>query len=253
MTVNSINFVTCHDGFTLRDLVSYQTKHNFDNGEDNRDGADHNFSSNHGMEGPTVDPFINSLRQRQCKNLITTLLISRGVPMILGGDEFLRTQWGNNNAYCQDNEISWYDWKLLDAHRDFFRFVKGVIAFRSRHPVLSSERFYNSGEIEWFGPEGTVPRWEPHEKALACHVRARNMQEQDLCLIFNAYADGVGFRFPSLLTSKAWRVAVDTAANAPFDIHEADSGPLIAVSHPLHVEGHSLTILVSERRSQQRS
>lgn len=248
MTVNSINFVTCHDGFTLQDLVSYKAKHNFANGEDNRDGADYNFSSNHGVEGPTDFPAVNTLRRRQCKNLIATLLVSRGVPMVLGGDEFLRTQGGNNNAYCQDNEISWYNWKLLKDNQEFFRFVKGMIAFRSRHPALSSERFYQPGEIEWFNPAGGRPRWEAQDKALGCHIRARSGEEQDLCLLFNAAADGVGFHFPHSLRSQAWRMAVDTAAESPYDIHDSDTGPFVAASRTLHVEGQSLTILVGERR-----
>ncbi|MEJ7617195.1 MAG: glycogen debranching protein GlgX [Pyrinomonadaceae bacterium] len=248
MTVNSINFVTCHDGFTLQDLVSYQTKHNFDNGEDNRDGADYNFSANHGVEGPTDEETINFVRRRQCKNLIATLLVSRSVPMVLGGDEFLRTQAGNNNAYCQDNKVSWYDWKLLSDNQEFFRFVKGMINFRSRHPILSSERFYKVGEIEWFAPAGAHLKWEAHEKALGCHVRSRTTEEQDLCLLFNAYADHVSFHLPHSLQAKAWSLAVNTAAPSPFDIN--DAGPLINIAQPLRLEGRSLLIMVGARSAE---
>ena len=134
---SSINFVTCHDGFTLNDLVSYRDKHNEANGESNHDGTDANFSKNYGAEGETTDAGIETLRKGQIKNFLLTLLISRGVPMLLGGDEFCRTQGGNNNAYCQDNETSWHDWSCLEQHREIFRFTRGMIAFRRAHPILS--------------------------------------------------------------------------------------------------------------------
>src|SRR5262249_48445701 len=133
---HSINFVTCHDGFTLWDLVSYNRKHNEANGEDNRDGANDNHSWNCGVEGPTDDPEVLGLRRRQAKNLVATLLLSQGVPMLLAGDEFLRTQGGNNNAWCQDNETSWVNWELGVKNADFQRFVREMIALRKRHPVL---------------------------------------------------------------------------------------------------------------------
>ena len=136
--VHSLNFVTCHDGFTLWDLVSYNHKHNEANGESNRDGMDENFSWNCGTEGPSLDPDVNRLRKRQAKNLLATLMLSQGVPMILAGDEFLRTQKGNNNAWCQDNDISWVDWNLAEKNRDFLRFVTMLIALRKRHPALTA-------------------------------------------------------------------------------------------------------------------
>jgi len=136
--VSSINFVTCHDGFTLADLVSYQTKHNEDNGEDNRDGANENYGANYGTEGPSEDEAVNTTRQRQIRNLLATCMLARGVPMILGGDEFGRTQHGNNNAYCQDNELSWFDWTMVESNAALVRFVRGLIAFRRRHLVLSN-------------------------------------------------------------------------------------------------------------------
>lgn len=144
---HSVNFITCHDGFTLNDLVSYNRKHNRANGEDNRDGADDNRSWNCGVEGETADPDILALRHRQAKNLITTLMLSQGVPMILAGDEFLRTQKGNNNAWCQDNDISWVNWELAERNKDFLRFVREVIWLRRRHPVLRRRRFF-SGEFK---------------------------------------------------------------------------------------------------------
>ena len=135
----SINFVTCHDGFTLNDLVSYARKHNEANGEHNRDGADENYSANYGVEGESGDPAIEAIRARQIKNFLLTLAISRGVPMLLAGDEFRRTQRGNNNAYCQDNETSWVDWSLRQRHDEIVRFTRNVLALRRAHPVLRRE------------------------------------------------------------------------------------------------------------------
>jgi glycogen operon protein len=139
---HTVNFVTCHDGFTLRDLVSYECKHNEANGEGNRDGSDANYAWNCGVEGETSDPEVNELRLRQAKNFMTTLLLSQGVPMILAGDEFLRTQKGNNNAWCQDNDLSWVDWKLADVNAQFLRFVRELIHLRKRHPALRRRRFF---------------------------------------------------------------------------------------------------------------
>src|SRR5262249_10772469 len=151
--LHSGNFITCHDGFTLWDLVSYNYKHNEANGEGNRDGLDENFSWDCGVEGPTTDPEILRLRKRQARNLVTTLLISQGVPMIMAGDEMLRTQQGNNNAWCQDNEISWLDWKLADENVDFLRFVRMLIELRKRHPALRRRSFFRGA-----GPHGDMPR-----------------------------------------------------------------------------------------------
>jgi isoamylase len=164
---SSINFVTCHDGFTLNDLVSYRCKHNEANAENNQDGTNDNSSENYGAEGETTNAGIEALRKTQIKNFLLTLFISRGVPMLLGGDEFRRTQGGNNNAYCQDNETSWHNWKFLESHKEIFRFTRGMIAFRRLHPVLSKEQFYTDAEIEWFGPQGGSPNWfDPKGKAV---------------------------------------------------------------------------------------
>src|SRR5690349_5669040 len=144
----SINFITAHDGFTLRDLVSYNNKHNEANLEDNRDGTDDNRSWNHGHEGETPDPAINDLRARQQRNFLTTLLLSQGTPMLLGGDEFGRTQGGNNNAWCQDNEISWYDWEQLAANDDLVAFTRKLIALRRAHAVFRRRSFLFGREVE---------------------------------------------------------------------------------------------------------
>jgi len=221
----SINFITCHDGFTLNDLVSYRSKHNEVNGEDNRDGSDYNFSENYGTEGETKDDGIETLRKRQIKNFLLTLLISRGVPMLLGGDEFRRTQGGNNNAYCQDNETSWYDWSYLEKHTEILRFTRGMIAFRHAHPILSREKFYTEAEIQWFSPQGNLPAWaDPQEKQFACliHEDAQSM----LYLMFNAGAQAVDFRLPPGLPDKAWHLAVDTAHEAPQNLFAQGDEPL---------------------------
>src|SRR5262249_31498611 len=151
------------DGFTLADLVSYNRKHNEANGEDNRDGTDLNFSWNCGHEGPTNDHAINDLRLRQAKNLMATLLLSQGVPMILGGDEFLRTQQGNNNAWCQDNEVSWVDWSVADRHAEFLQFVRAIIQFRRQHPALRRRTFLDgsTGDAIWHGVEPHRPDFGP--------------------------------------------------------------------------------------------
>ena len=160
---NTINFVTCHDGFTLADLVSHERKHNEANGEDNRDGSDGNASWNSGAEGTTDDPAIQQLREQRARNLICQLLFASGTPMLLGGDELLRTQGGNNNAYCQDSEISWFDWTLKETNRCFFRFVQKAIAFTRRHPVFLRRSFFHGTDITWYGPDGQPPSWENPE------------------------------------------------------------------------------------------
>ncbi|MFA6920441.1 MAG: glycogen debranching protein GlgX [Gallionella sp.] len=220
----SINFVTCHDGFTLNDLVSYSTKHNEANGENNHDGTDANFSENYGAEGMTSDAEIETLRKRQIKNFLLTLLISRGVPMLLGGDEFRRTQGGNNNAYCQDNETSWHDWSCLEQHRDIFRFTRGMIAFRRAHPMLSQGQFYTDAEIHWFGSQGGLPDWtNPKEKQFACLIHED--EKSALYLMFNAGADAVDFGLPFAPPGTRWHLAVDTAHEAPQDLFAAGEEP----------------------------
>ena len=197
----SINFVTCHDGFTLNDLVSYARKHNEANGEDNRDGPGENYSENHGVEGESDDPAVEAMRRRQIKNFLLTLAIARGVPMLLAGDEFRRSQRGNNNAYCQDNETSWVDWSLLQRHDEIFRFACRALAFRRAHAVLRREAFYTGEDIQWFDPRGTSPDWfDPRQKAVACLVRGQD--GPDLYLMFNADTAAVRFVLPCISSSE---------------------------------------------------
>ena len=243
----SINFVTCHDGFTLNDLVSYRYKHNEANGENNRDGTDANFSQNCGFEGETADPAIETLRKRQIKNFLLTLLISRGVPMLLGGDEFRRTQRGNNNAYCQDNETSWVDWTHLEQHREIFRFTRGMIAFRRAHAILTTEEFYTGAEIQWFGSQGGLPNWaDPRCKTLACLIH-ENGQDR-LYLMFNAATRETDFGLPTLPQGFRWHLAVDTSRSAPQDLFAAGEEALVDDSKTYHVEAHSSAILLARKQ-----
>jgi isoamylase len=231
----SINFVTAHDGFTLNDLVSYERKHNEENGEGNRDGHDHNLSSNHGVEGPTDDPAIIELRERQKRNFIATLLVSQGVPMILGGDEIGRTQGGNNNAYCQDNEISWLDWDLDERQRDLLEFTRRVIGLRKDHPALRRRRFFQGIEVRgsdipditWLTPDGremSDQEWSADwARALAFRLggealgdvdaQGRLIVDDDFLFLLNAEHEPVTFRLPGDGKSD-WRVAVDTSQPA---------------------------------------
>ncbi len=243
----SINFVTCHDGFTLNDLVSYRNKHNEANGEHNQDGTDANFSENYGVEGETTDAEIRAVRKGQIKNFLLTLLISRGVPMLLGGDEFRRTQGGNNNAYCQDNETSWHDWSLLEQHGEIFRFTRGLLAFRRAHPILSKEQFYTDAEIQWFGPRGGSPNWtEPKEKQLGCLIREG--EQHALCLMFNAGADTVDFGLPPAPPGARWHLAVDTSSEAPQDgLFAAGEEPLWEDPLTYRLRGRSSVILLARR------
>ncbi|MGA7983095.1 MAG: hypothetical protein WCA32_23075 [Chromatiaceae bacterium] len=240
----SINFVTSHDGYTLNDLVSYRDKHNEANGEHNHDGTDANFSDNNGAEGETTDTGIESVRKRQIKNFLLTLLISRGVPMLLGGDEFRRTQGGNNNAYCQDNETSWHDWRGLEQHREILRFARGMIAFRRAHPVLSREQFYTEAEIQWFGPQGGLPNWaDPKEKRFACLIRED--ERRALCLMFNASIDAVDFDLPPIQTESRWHLAVDTSRETPQDLVAAGEEPLCEDLYAYRLSPRSSIILLA--------
>lgn len=242
---SSINFVTCHDGFTLNDLVSYREKHNEANGEDNRDGTDANYSDNCGAEGETTDPAIEVLRKRQIKNFLLMLFISRGVPMLLGGDEFRRTQGGNNNAWCQDNETSWVDWRLLERHRELYRFTREMLAFRRAHPVLSRERFYTEAEIQWFRADGSAPDWfDPAARQLACLICEDPGSR--LFLMFNAGSETVGFRVPATPKGLHWHRAVDTFRAAPGEISFPDPAARVEATD-YQVGPRTSVILVTQR------
>jgi len=242
---SSLNFVTCHDGFTLNDLVSYKQKHNDENGEFSRDGADANDSDNCGVEGPSQDPGVEDMRNRMIKNFLLTLFVSRGVPMLLGGDEFRRTQRGNNNAYCQDNEVSWFDWSLLEKHRDIQRFTRGMIGFRRAHPVLRRENFYTEADIKWFAPNGAAPEWAAQrQKSFACLILGQT--EPDLFLLFNADASPVDFSIPVLPVGKIWCLAVDTSRPAPDDLFDPGKEPSMQGQISFRLEPRSSAILLTD-------
>jgi isoamylase len=247
--LNSINFVTCHDGFTLHDLVRYRAKHNAMNGENNRDGTDENYSDNYGAEGETGDPAIATIRQRQMKNMLATLFVSRGVPMMLGGDEFERTQLGNNNAYCQDNEVSWFDWGLVHRNADMVRFAREMIAFRARHPVLSREKFYTGEEILFFGPGGSLPDWDGPGGSLGCLVVSRDGGDEAvdtrICFLFNAAPHAAGFILPDLPDDSAWYEVLNTFMDSPKDIRDPGREPLVKIKDPYTVGERSMCIFVS--------
>jgi isoamylase len=240
----SINFLTCHDGFTLNDLVSFQHKHNRANAEDDRDGTEENFSENYGVEGHTEDAGIESVRRRQIKNFLLTLFISRGVPMLLGGDEFRRTQRGNNNAYCQDNETSWYDWHYLERHQDIFRFAQDVMALRRAHPILAKEQFYTEADISWFNPSLRPPEWgDPRARQLACLIH--DGVGDALYLMFNAGPEAAAFQIPAPPDGGRWRVAVDTYQETPQSSSVAGTGPLFDIKYPYRMGARSSALLVS--------
>ena len=226
----SVNFITAHDGFTLNDIVTYNDKHNQANGEDNKDGSSDNRSWNCGVEGPTDDSAINTLRERQVRNMLATLLLSQGSPMLLAGDEFRRTQRGNNNAYCQDNEISWIDWNLDENEKSLVRFVQKLTGLRHKYPILRRNRFL-TGEYEeelgvkdvsWInanGSEMTAEQWS--DTRMACFgmlldgraqetgIRQRG-HEATLLLLFNVYADVVCFTLPECAGGQSWSLLMDT-------------------------------------------
>ncbi len=255
--LHSVNFICCHDGFTLYDLVSYNQKHNEANGEGNNDGHNDNCSWNCGQEGTSTDPNILKLRQRQARNLMATLLVSQGVPMILGGDEFLRTQGGNNNAYCQDNTTSWVDWNLSETHAGFLRFMRSMIALRKAHPVLRRRTFFRGGadglppEILWHGVDPAYPDFSANSRSIAFALDGRRCDrpgviDRDFYVAMNAFYQDLTFKIPASPSGRAWRRVVDTALPTPEDFLDPDQGPVISVLEPYSVRSHSMIILMSE-------
>lgn len=248
---NSINFVTAHDGFTLNDLVTYNWKHNEANGEGNRDGADDNNSWNCGVEGETDDPEIERLRQRQIKNFAAILLLSQGVPMILSGDECRRTQLGNNNSYCQDNHIGWFDWELVDKNVDMLRFFRQMIAFRNRHAIFSRRNFFNGAvndrglaDVGWHGCRLNEPGWtDGNGRALAFTLGARGA-EPDAHVVLNMFSLGLDFELPQV-EGRQWWKAIDTAQPSPADILEPGNETLVD-GNLCHAHGHSVVVLLSK-------
>jgi glycogen operon protein len=253
----SINFVTAHDGFTLHDLVSYDRKHNDANGENNQDGENHNLSWNCGHEGPTDDPAVLRLRQRQTRNFLATLFLSQGVPMLSGGDEIGRTQGGNNNAYCQDNALSWLDWALTPAATDLLAFTRRLIELQHEEPVLHRRTFFQGRAIRgsdikdlvWLeasGAEVSDRAWQADLRCFGMLLAGDAIDEVDtrgyrvvgstLCVLFNSGADAVSFVLPAISGDGHWTRVLDTAdTQAPPDRFTASAG------YPL--EGRSVAVL----------
>jgi glycogen operon protein len=254
----SINFVTAHDGFTLRDLVSYNEKHNQANGEENADGESHNRSWNCGAEGPTEDPNVNTLRARQQRNFLATLFLSQGIPMLLGGDELGRTQGGNNNAYCQDNETSWFDWETADT--ELIEFTRALIRLRRAHPVFRRRRWFQgrpfqgsaTSDIGWFTPDGqemTEEDWNAgFAKSLGVYLNGQAIPDPDpsgerivddsFYVLLNAHHEPLTFTLPARDWGRRWVAVLTTSEPRPREngyVHEAEQ--------VIEVAGRSLTVL----------
>ncbi len=242
----SVNFITCHDGFTINDLCSYAHKHNEDNGEENRDGSDDNHSSNYGVEGPTKDAAIESLRLRQVKNLLSILFVSQGTPMLLMGDEVRRTQRGNNNGYCQDNELSWFNWDDVEHHAGLLRFVRGLIRLNLDHRLFQEEVFWTEPggpDIVWHGVQVGSPdlRSDSHTLAFALTYPEHN---EHLYVIFNLYWEPLSFALPPLEGGKRYFRVVDTALPSPLDYTEPASAPPVD-TQAYAAQGRSVVILIA--------
>lgn len=260
---SSINFITAHDGFTLNDLVSYNGKHNEENGEQNRDGENNNYSCNYGIEGSTTNRDIDRVRNRQIKNFLTTLLLSQGVPMLTMGDEVRRTQKGNNNAYCLDGTLSWFDWGLLRRHEDIRNFVRELIRFRKkeftiRQPYFLSGQPRQPGglpDISWFGALGGQVPWNNGlERSLTCLISAvpptyeYEGSLKHVLMMFHGGWEERNFNFPAVCQNFSWRLLIDTAAAAPDDVFPNGTGPKPNLKASLKFLPHSLRVFLAEAR-----
>ncbi len=256
---HSINFVTSHDGFTLNDLVSYVEKHNEANGEGNRDGESNNYSWNYGIEGPTKNPEVDMLRRRQLKNMLATLLLSQGVPMLVAGDECRRTQQGNNNAYCQDNLLSWFDWKLVEKNADLLRFARSLIEFRCAQPAVRRRDFARGEpmrpgglpEVLWFGADGRRMHWSADNPSLVCFFSAPEDEHdvenaRHVLMLFHAGHQAREFTLPSLPQRIKWQLFLDTGAESPHDVYPALDGPPPAHGR-MRLERQSMAVFVSSK------
>ena len=256
-TSASVNFITCHDGFTLADLVAYNGKHNEANGEQNNDGSNDNHSWNCGNEGSTDDNDVIALRCRQQRNAIAMLLVSHGVPMLLMGDEVSRTQNGNNNAYCQDNEISWLDWGLLGKHGDLFRFTRNCILFRRSHPALRGaghvrgQDYVGSGypDLSWHGTQAWQPDWSGNALAFMFdgrHAHGGMAKDDMIYVAMNMHWDPLVFGLPGLPPEERWHVFANTGELPPGDVHEPGLEPVLPDQTSMLVGARSVVILVGK-------
>jgi isoamylase len=250
LPVNSVNFITAHDGFTLNDLVSYNVKHNEANGEHNRDGVDDNMSWNCGVEGPTDAPDIEALRERQIRNFACLLLLAQGIPMFVMGDEVRRSQSGNNNAYCQDNAVSWFDWSAVDRHAGMRRFFAEMIAFRRRHSTIHRSRFLNGqlnergmADVTWHGVELGAPNWDDPGARVLAYTMAGFGDAPDLHVMINMYWEKLSMAIPDV-DGRGWYRAIDTTLSSPDNI--ADAGSETPVQGGRYAVGpRSVVVLIS--------
>ena len=256
----SVNFVTCHDGFTLADLVSYNGKHNEANGEHNNDGSNDNDSWNCGAEGPTDDPEVLRLRTRQMKNSFALLLTSRGIPMLLAGDEVARTQDGNNNAYCHDSELTWFDWSLAERGGELLRFVRNAIAYRAAHPVLRGQHHpYGMpvddqpyAQISWHGENPWAPDWSPDSRMLSLMWYGHRLADGEDDIVYvgaNAHWEPHLLVPPGLPDGWSWELSADTGADSPYDFYPAGEGP--PVEGAVTIAPRSTVILTGRRTGNQ--
>jgi glycogen operon protein len=256
---HSINFITSHDGYTLNDLVTYENKHNEMNGEENRDGHGHNLSCNYGHEGESDNKALEDIRNRQVKNFFATLLLSLGTPMLLGGDEFRRTQKGNNNAYCQNNSVSWFDWDLAKKHGDILRFVSKLIQFRFNHPAFLRPEFYTGldenynamPDITWYNEKGKTPDWSVQKGFLALRIDGseapteKDRDENDFYIMFNAARFDRTFFVGAPRKGMLWYRAIDTDKASPKDFLDSGKEPLLRPQNRYYVTSRSFVLLLS--------
>jgi len=258
---HSINYIASHDGFTLADLVSYEARHNQANGEGNKDGSNNNISKNWGAEGPTKNRRINQIRGQMIRNFLGTLLLSSGTPMLLGGDEFRRTQNGNNNAYCQNNPISWLDYSLIERHPESHRFARLLIDFRKAHPALQRQEFFEGRDfsnnevpdIGWFCEEGRPMDWNRSENILGLRIDGSRREihadedDADICMFFNATKRAISFLIPQAHEGQTWARVIDTAKPSPNDILEPNQEQAIRNATHYRLQAHSLVVLIGIR------
>lgn len=255
---HSINYVCCHDGFTMNDLVSYNGKHNDENGEGNRDGSDSNWSYNHGYEGPTLNPVIEKMRNRQMRNYILTLLISQGTPMLLGGDEFRRGQQGNNNAYCQDNDISWFDWGNCSLNSALVSFTRKAIRLRKNHPVFRRTEFFKGSmagkkpDIQWYAADGSNPDWSKISRFLAFRLLgtfnsgAGKISDNDFFIAANTDRQDIMLRIPAITDSRKWYRIADTSIEDETSLLSVENAETLISQDRYVLPASSMLILVAK-------
>ncbi|WP_288303441.1 glycogen debranching protein GlgX [uncultured Treponema sp.] len=255
---HSINYVCCHDGFTMNDLVSYNGKHNDENGEGNRDGSDSNWSYNHGYEGPTLNPVIEKMRNRQMRNYILTLLISQGTPMLLGGDEFRRGQQGNNNAYCQDNDISWFDWGNCSLNSALVSFTRKAIRLRKDHPVFRRTKFFKGSmagkkpDIQWYAADGSNPDWSKISRFLAFRLLgtfdsgAKKISDNDFFIAANTDRQDIMLRIPAITDSRKWYRIADTSIEDETSLLSVENAETLISQDRYVLPASSMLILVAK-------